>query len=114
MENFEDPLCLKLRNATRIIYAWTRLHNYYIDEGDIITDIDSEHTTESPAEYYQQRTRGLQGQSQMREIVLEKVNSRGLRRPLYNVIRNNSSRSSLVIILKYIARGQLKLLEFTF
>ena len=80
---------MKLKNATRIIYACTRLHNFYINEGDTVTDTDSEQTIELPAEYYQQRGRGLQGQSQMREIVLEKVNSRDLSRPLYNVIRNN-------------------------
>ena len=74
---------------SRIIYACTRLHNFCINEGDTVTDTDSEQTIELPAEYYQQRGRGLQGQSQMREIVLEKVNSRGLSRPLYNVIRNN-------------------------
>ena len=86
----KTPLCVKLKNATRIIYACTRLHNYCINEGDTVTETDSEHTIDLPAEYYQQRGRGLQGQSQMREIVLEKVNSRGLSRPLYNVIRNNS------------------------
>ena len=30
----KTPLCVKLRNATRIIYACTRLHNYCINEGD--------------------------------------------------------------------------------
>jgi len=84
----KNPLCVKLRNATRIIYACTRLHNYCINEGDTVLDINPDNPIDLPAEYYQQRGRGLQGQSQMREIVLEKVNSRGLSRPLHNVIRN--------------------------
>ena len=86
---FKSPLCVNITNATRIIYCCTRLHNYCINEGDAIPEINPEDPRELPAEYYIQHPRGLQGQSQMRELVLEKLNSKGLSRPLHNIIRNN-------------------------
>ena len=84
------PLCVKMKNATRIIYCCTRLHNFCINEGDAVPEINPEDPRELPPEYYVQPARGLRGQSQMRQVVLEKVNSLGLSRPLHNLIRNSS------------------------
>ena len=86
---FKSPLCINVTNATRIIYCCTRLHDYCSREGDVVPEINPEDPRELPAEYYTQRLRGLQGQSQMRELVLEKVNSKGSSRALHNKIRND-------------------------
>ena len=83
---FKTPLCVNVTNATRMIYCCIRLH---INEGDAVPEINPEDSKELPAEYYVQRSSRLQGQSQIRELVLEKLNSKGLSRPICNLIRNN-------------------------
>ena len=83
------PLCVKVKNATRIIYCCTRLHNFSIKEGDVVPELNPEDQKEFPAENYVQCTQGLQGQSHMRYLVQERVNSKGLSRPLHNLFRNN-------------------------
>ena len=85
----KTPLCVKVKNATKIIYCCTRLHNYCINEGDVVPEMTPEDPKELPPEYYNSRARGLQGHSHMRQLILDKVNAEGLVRPPHNVIRNN-------------------------
>ena len=86
---FKSPLCVALKNATRIIYCCTRLHNFCINEGDAVPEIQPNDPKELPPEYYVARGRSLRGQSRMRELILQKVDEKGLSRPLYNVVRND-------------------------
>ena len=82
MKNFKDSLCVKLKNATRIIYCCTWLHhNFCINEGEIVPEITTDdNLKELPPEYYIQCTRDLRGgQSQIRELVLKKLNLNRLR-----------------------------------
>ena len=83
------PLGVAVKNTTRIIYCCTRLHNFCIDEGDIVPEMQPGDPKELPAEYYTARGRSLRGQSRMRELVLQQMDEKGLSRPYYNVIRNN-------------------------
>ena len=85
---FKSPLSVKMKNATRIIYCCTRLHNYCINEGDVVPEPQPGDPKELPAEYYVARGRSMRGQSMMRQLVLQKISDEGLSRPLYNVVRN--------------------------
>ena len=85
-------LSVKLKNAKKIIYYCTWLHNFCINEDDAVPEINHEDPKELPPEYYIPCAFGLQGQSHMRELVLEKVNSKGLTtRPLHNLIRKKNN-----------------------
>ena len=75
-----------MKNATRIVYCCTRLHNYCINEGDAVPEPQLEDPKELPAEYYVARGRPLRGQSMMRQLVLQKISEEGSSRPLYNAI----------------------------
>ena len=49
---------------------------------DVVPEINPGDPKELPPEYYITHTCGLEGQSHMRAAALEKVNSKGLSRPL--------------------------------
>jgi len=83
------PLNVALKNTTRMIYCCTILHNFCINEGDIVPGLQPGDPSELPPEYYVSRGRSIRGQSQMRQYVLDKVNEHGLSRPFYNVLRND-------------------------
>ena len=88
---FKAPLSVKIKNATRIIYCCTHLHNYCINEGDLVPEPQPGDPKELPAEYYSARGRSTRGQSMMRVLVLQKISDEGLSRPLYNVVRNENN-----------------------
>jgi len=79
----KSPLCAKLQNAKKL-FTLALDSIMFVSMREMLF-LKSEDQKELPAEYYVQRTRGLQGQSQMREVVLEKVNSRGLIRPIHSL-----------------------------
>ena len=85
----KSPLNVALKNATRMIYCCTILHNFCISEGDIVPDPQLGDPRELPPEYYVSRGRSIRGQSHMRQYVLDKVNGHGLSRPFHNVQRND-------------------------
>jgi len=85
----KSPLNVALKNATRITYCCTILHNFCINEGDIVPDLQAGDPSELPPEYYVSCDRSIRGQSQMRQYVLDKVNEHVLSRPFHNVLRND-------------------------
>ena len=89
---FKSPLQCSLKNAPRLFLCATRLHNFCINEGQVVTP--EEHEAEGqallpPAYYHQQRGRSISGQSILRERVVEEVAAKGLFRPQHNIARNN-------------------------
>ena len=91
---FKSPLQCGLKSAPRLFLCATRLHNFIINEGQLVT-LD-EHEAEGqallpPAYYHQQRGRSVSGQSILRERVVAKVAEKGLFRPEHNIARNNYS-----------------------
>ena len=89
---FIFPLSVNMKNATRIIYCCTCLHNYCSNEGDVVQEPQPGDPKELPAEYYVARGRSVRGQSMMmRQLVLQKISEEGSNRPLYNVICNGNN-----------------------
>ena len=87
----KTPLCVKVRNATRIIYCCTRLHNFCINEGDVVQEPQPGDPKELPPEYYIACGRSMRGQSMMRELILQKISEEELSRPLYFVVHNENN-----------------------
>ena len=89
---FKSPLSVKMKNATRIIYCCTGLHNYCIsNEGDVVPQPQPGDPKELPAEYYVACGRSMRGQSMMRELILQKISEEELSRPLYFVVHNENN-----------------------
>ena len=70
----KTPLSVKMKNATRIIYCCTRLHNYCINKGDVVPEPEPQDP-----------------KLVMRQLVFQKISEQGLSRPLYNVVRNENN-----------------------
>ena len=65
-------MCVALKNATRIIYCYSWLHNFCINEGDFAPEIKPGDPEELTAEYYIAHGRSMRGQSRIRQLVLDK------------------------------------------
>ena len=55
VENFEGSFVCESKNATRIIYCFTRLHNFCANEGDAVPEMNPEDPKELPPEYWTAR-----------------------------------------------------------
>jgi DDE superfamily endonuclease len=89
---FKHPLQVKLKNVGKVFICATILHNYCINEGEddnndaaILNDSDGD-STFVPSDI---ATISIQGNSMMRDILVDEIATMGLSRPSYNLQRNN-------------------------
>ena len=94
---FKRPLSVKIKNVGKIIHCCMRLHNYCISQR---LSEDCNYTVESELNDF--RAEDSQYQSDLEEVVesgnevlrnaiLDHIKSRNVRRPEYNLRRNNNS-----------------------
>ena len=98
---FKKPLDVNLKNATKIILACARLHNFIIDndqvddyepdaapcEGELARGMFGEEYSPTINEF-----RSEEGTSVLRQRILANIEREGLRRPNYNVVRSSFER----------------------
>ena len=83
------PLQVKLRNVDTIFLCITRLHNFCINEGD---DIYSaiEISNDSPLFLSSDiAVTTVEGNSMLRDIIVDQIAAMGLGRPQHNMNRNS-------------------------
>jgi hypothetical protein len=85
---FKRPLQVKLKNTGRVFMCATHLHNFCINEG-VADDIPLSNDAEG-APYIQSdnSVTSLQGNSMMRDILVDEITRMGVVRPAYNLQRN--------------------------
>ncbi|MBV5267579.1 MAG: transposase family protein, partial [Burkholderiaceae bacterium] len=108
---FRRPLQIQLKNVGKVFLCATRLHNFCINEGSLPDDDgDDEDPDEdpstrpgggpagvSPATFIPSTVTpaSVQGNSVMRDFLVDKIKSNALSRPAYNLKRNSTSSTNL-------------------
>jgi hypothetical protein len=84
---FKNPTSVKIRNIGRLVMCATRLHNFCINEGEIVSDIMEEQFTYISSDN-EDSVVNVDGNSMMRDIIVNELKENGLLRPNYNLTRN--------------------------
>jgi hypothetical protein len=88
---FKNPVAVKLQNLGRLIICATRLHNFCINEGETVSVPDWNSDPE-PIAYLpsdpEDNVVNVDGNSMLRDILVEDLYENGLVRPNYNCNRN--------------------------
>ena len=90
---------MKLKHVVKIFLSATRLHNFCINENELSNE-EEEGSSSSSEDFVNDYVRVLQyipsdieisqiqGSSMIRDIIVEQIAGAGLRRPVYNLQRN--------------------------
>ena len=90
------PLQVRLKNVGALFLCITRLHNFCINEGEVVTDSsnsenDSEDSSDSQFFPSDVTTTTITGNSMLRDILVNEIQRNSLARPQYNLDRNGKS-----------------------
>jgi hypothetical protein len=87
---FTRPMQVAMNNTGRVFMCATRLHNFCINEA-IDNGVAPSSSSEAGAAVFTPSsftTVSVQGNSMMRDILLQEITDMGLSRPAYNLERN--------------------------